>query len=440
VPDVTRRAALGGLVAAGAAVVWPQRVKHPGQPRGGTPGLTEVRMDVSGPEGFDGADSGNATSSFSNANAGTGDGTNYRYEGVTSTGTHNHLTFAFLAGRPGVHGGWKAVKIPVRWERLTRNTSALTPDTLNSAEMALLDTEITEAGSQGYDVIIDVHNYGQYYADGAQGGIGGTAGTGYAQALGYTSAGVTWTTAFTSFWSAMATHYLNNTTVTGFCLMNEPNSSWGGTNKLTLAGWQAASQSAVTAIRAVDTAGRFTIRVNGMEWGACRNWAAINGSGWITDPVAPANIWYDAHHYWDENGSGIYTTYATAVAKAVSNGYTSTFQGTPYPDALYSERLDDLYQFKQWLISNGGHKGVIGEMGVPNQNTVSAGDETSWTSLLAAYLKYAASLGGIGVNAWDCGEWQGGWSNQLSCYADSNRFVSGVDTAGTISLVWEQAL
>jgi Cellulase (glycosyl hydrolase family 5) len=435
--SLSRRRFVAAAAALGAAPLVPSLIRtrrrpqpKPG-PLPGTP-VFELGISISGAEPV-ANDAQPSSQAFSNANVVLGSSYpfSYEYEGVTSTSTHNHRTWAYLASR-----GFKVVKIPTRWERLTKNAAALTPTTLDSAEMALLDTEITEAGSQGLKVVIDLHNYGQYYADGAQTGQG-AAGTGFAQALGTTQHGFTWSTAFADFWAAMTSRYISNTTVIGFHLMNEPNATVGFADQ-TLANWKAASQSAVNSIRAVDTAGRLILRVGGFEYSSCRNWPAINSTPWITDPNS--NTWYEAHHYWDPGGAGGNSTYATEVSTAVSRGYTNVYRGVTYPDALYSNVLDDIYQFSTWLPA--GVKGVIGETSNPNQAWASAGDQVSWNSLLAVYLDYVGELGNLNVDMWMCGEksWNNFAGNWNAVYASSNDTTTGVDTAGCYSATLETKL
>src|ERR1019366_4857521 len=89
--------------------------------------------------------------------------------------------------------------------------------------------------------------------------------------------------------------------VVGYDIMNEPN------NLPSPDTWPAAAQAAVNAIRAVDM--NTTIYVEGDHWSTAFNWLTYNANLHITDPAN--NLVYEAHAYFDSNGSGAYAqTYA----------------------------------------------------------------------------------------------------------------------------------
>jgi hypothetical protein len=55
--------------------------------------------------------------------------------------------------------------------------------------------------------------------------------------------------------------------------------------------------------------------VGGYEWSGATGWSARHPHAWITDPSN--NVRYEAHQYFDEDGSGSYAqSYATEVAHA----------------------------------------------------------------------------------------------------------------------------
>jgi endoglucanase len=301
---------------------------------------------------------------------------------------------------------------------------------LNTTEITRLATELDQLHAAGGHAFIDVHNFGYYFIDGTLTGQSATPGTGYRYAIG--SATIP-QAAYADFWSRMTSQFLGHPALLGFHIMNEP-VGHGESGALTRSAWYSASQAAVTAIRAVDTAGSLVIRVGGWFWSDCIDWAANNPSGtWITDPVG-GPVWYEAHHYFSEANSGAYTTYANAVAYAASLGYTAG----SHPDALYSKIIDgDLAGFASWLGTY-GVPGIIGECNIPHNG---GSDQASWDALLAAYLPAAAGHG-IPVECWSCGEIYAG-TDPLNAYVASvtgSNSATGVDTQLSTAATWEASL
>jgi hypothetical protein len=122
---------------------------------------------------------------------GTGVGQDYSYS--------TQATYTYLAGR-----GVKMVRLPLRWERLQPTLNAA----LDSTELGRLTTAVGYAANAGLTVILDPH-----------------------QAAGYLFAGPTLAklgsgslplSAFTDFWTRMATAFVGNPTIAAYGLMNEP--------------------------------------------------------------------------------------------------------------------------------------------------------------------------------------------------------------------------
>lgn len=355
-----------------------------------------------------------ASQAFSNVTLQTY-ASDYRYEGTPSVLTNaNHLTFDYLYGR-----GWRRVKIPVRWERIQQTLGGA----LNTTETNRLTKCLDMANTAGMKAIIDIHNSGHYYLDGAQTiDSGDSAGTGYRR--GIASTDVT-QAHFVDLWSRMATLYASHAAVVGFHLMNEPQ----GNSGLTRAQWYSASQAAVDAIRAVSQT--VTIRVGGWHFSDCFAWTTNNPSGtWITDTTGLT--FYEAHHYWSEGEDGNYTTYANAVSHAASQGHSAGSN----PDALYTKVLYDLNQFASWCATY-GVQGVIGEMNWPSN--VGGADQTSWNALGNTYLSRCDTLG-MRVNAWATGEFYGASSDPLLIYNSNNGTTSGVNTTRQSAATWEAHL
>jgi endoglucanase len=367
----------------------------------------ERAISVSGAEftPLSGGESGATTMAFSNVNK-QAYANDYIYEGIPSNlANANSHTFTYLYSR-----GFRIVKIPVRWERV----GDVINGALNTTEVNRLTKELDMANGVGLKVVIDLHNYGVYFLDGSQTGTPGTTNTGYRRAIG--SADVP-TAAYSDFWSRMTTQFMNHPAVIGFHIMNEPQGNGG----LTRSTWYTASQAAVTAIRAVDTTGKLTIRVGGWNWSDCYNWTSNNPSGpWITDNVG--QTWYEAHHYWSEGEDGNYTTYQNALNHAVSLGHAAGSN----PDALYTKVLYDLHGFSNWCAQY-GKSGVIGENSWPNNGESDAvGDQAKWNALGQAYLVECDRLG-MNVDAWSCGEFYSVNSDPLNFYKATSGSTSGVN-------------
>jgi hypothetical protein len=206
-------------------------------------------------------------------------------------------SFDFLASR-----GVDLIRLPMRWERVQRVLGG----PLDTTEMARIDAAIAAAGAAGLAVIPDIHNFGTYFLDNGSVGVSTPLGT-----------GTVTTAAFADLWSRLSAHWKTNQSVLAYDLMNEPASA-------SVAAWQAASQAAVTAIRAnSDTKKIMVAGGGGGDYGSAYNWAAVNGNPWITDSAS--NFLYEAHHYFD--GSDYPRNYAAAVANAVAGGYADDSQG-----------------------------------------------------------------------------------------------------------------
>jgi endoglucanase len=91
--------------------------------------------------------------------------------------------------------------------------------------------------------------------------------------------------------------------VTGYDLMNEP----GQLSRSAREGaaiWEAASQQAVTAIRA--TGDRHLVAVEGYGGSAPERFVELHPNAWIHDPAHAVR--YEIHQYFDSDGSGHYNS------------------------------------------------------------------------------------------------------------------------------------
>lgn len=319
--------------------------------------------------------------------------------------------------------GWKTVRIPLRPERFfTAYTS--TGVTVRSAEVTRLLGHLDNINTAGMKAYLDFHTYGYVYLAPNS----STAGTRYA------IGGATFTaTAFADLWGQLATSVGNHAAIVGgggYELCNEPRSTTGGEN-LTAAMWRTASQSALTAIRAAETAAGWQnawILVDGYQFSDLWNWSTINGAtSWITDPAG--RFRYAPHWYWGGYADGAnhcnpaMGRYSNEVANAGTQGYaTGTF------DALHTRLIgasasprSELAQFEDWLTANGLNlidHCVIGEFGWNHNHDTSAYDNTASDYVAGTYTGDQASFNALGDRvlsdldsrqvswlSWSTGEW-----------------------------------
>jgi Cellulase (glycosyl hydrolase family 5) len=172
------------------------------------------------------------------------------------------------------------VRLPFRWERV----QPLPNGPLDSTEIDRLAAAVSRAGNAGVGVVLDVHNYGAYYL--AQGA------TGVRRAVGSPELGID---AFADLWRRLSLRFLDDATVVGYGLMNEPTGMAGA------ALWERASLAAVAAVRGNGDETR--ILVQSYDWGGTRQFAANHPKGpWIAD----SDVWYEAHQYFDSDRSARY--------------------------------------------------------------------------------------------------------------------------------------
>lgn len=198
-------------------------------------------------------------------------GVDYFYEPLNS--------FSYLKDR-GIH----TVRLPFKWERIQPELSG----SLAKQEIDAIRQMLDAANKNDIGVILDLHNYGVYNVSGAEYRLGDGR-------LTYNH--------LSDVWLKLSREFKNHPAVIGYGLMNEPHGLSAGGYESAAKNWEAASQKAVTALR--QSGDKQLIMVAGYDWSSLARWTKNHPSAWINDPVG--NIRYEAHHYWDEGGSGVYS-------------------------------------------------------------------------------------------------------------------------------------
>lgn len=201
--------------------------------------------------------------------------------------------YHFLNER-GIH----LVRLAFTWERVQPKPFG----PLSAAELRHLKQTIYDATSAGIAVIIDLHNFGEYWHASSSAPNPQPSVLGSAQLP---------TTALADLWRRLALALRGVPGITGYDLMNEP----GGLATNPKAGalvWQRASQQAVDAIR--STSDQRMLAIEAYAASGPQEFVQLHPRAWIHDP---ANLTrYEMHQYFDSDGSGHYrqTLHAEAAA------------------------------------------------------------------------------------------------------------------------------
>lgn len=252
--------------------------------------------------------------------------------------------------------GRTLVRLPFLWERLQRELQA----PLDTEELERLRGVLRAAGQRKMLVILDPHSYGRYHFAGEQ----------EAQIIGSERVPVE---AFADFWAKLAEAVKGEPGLYAYALMNEPH-DMGDAQR-----WPRAAQAAVTAIRQVDT--RTTIIVPGDDWSSAKRWKTGPNRELNTNVRdAQNNLIFEAHCYFDKDGSGTYR-------KSYSEEGGSPDVGVSY-----------VRPFVEWCKDK-KVRGFVGEFGVPDT-------DTAWLVTLDRFLAYLKD-NQIGGAYWAAGPWWG---------------------------------
>ncbi len=265
-------------------------------------------------------------------------------------------TFRYFAAN-----GLTLLRIPIQWERMQPRLRG----PLEFNYLSGLKREVGWARQYGMSVVIEIQNFGRYSVD--QGGwyqeyILDNWYDGQIRVSGDDLA---------DFWVRMSNEFRWDPAVYAYDLMNEPHDMGD-------ADWLSISQSVLLAIR--GNGDNKLIMVPGNSWSGLANWSWVHGDwGWIWDPAD--NFAYEAHFYFDWDGSGNYV-----------NGFD---------DGMWNRTIDAAYNFVNWCNQNGA-RCYVGEYGVPD-------DDPRWLSVLDSVLS-VFDVAGFDGTYWSAGEWWGDYS------------------------------
>jgi len=171
--------------------------------------------------------------------------------------------------------GMNTFRLPFLWERLQPSLSA----GFDATQLGYISDFVNATTAKGGYVILDPHNFAEYYG----GTINGSA--------------------FASLWSGLAMTFKDNDHVI-FGLMNEPRG--GGT--ISTEAWLSDAQGAMDAIR--DTGATNLVLVSGNYYTGAWSWTTGAGLGTANSQVMGAihdsanNFAFEVHQYFDGHYSG----------------------------------------------------------------------------------------------------------------------------------------
>ncbi len=293
---------------------------------------------------------------------------------INSSYTYNSAkTFQYFGGK-----GLTLLRIPILWERIQPTLNG----PLDTTNLNALKQDIAWAKTYGCQVIIDIHNYARYSIN-----SGGTY-TSYIIDNVYGGSVKVSAANLANLWTALSTQFKNEPGVYAYGMMNEP-------HDMGTANWKTISQTVLTAIR--NNGDNKLITVPGNAWTGASNWSGNNGAtSWISDPAN--NFEYEAHCYFDHDGSGTYNeTYDQELAANAN---------------LAKVGATRVSNFVNWCFTNNVH-GYLGEFGIPNT-------DPRWLTVLDNFYRSidAANFDGT---IWAAGEW---WGSYPLSVQPSNNFTT----------------
>jgi endoglucanase len=275
---------------------------------------------------------------------------------------HSERSYRYWASK-----GLGLIRLAFRWERLQPELRG----PLEPAHLALLRQSARWAQESGVKLIIQPHNFGRYRIF-----EGGRHNEYIIDDDPYWSTARVTRHDFADLWARLSQEFRGDAGIHGYDLMNEPHDMGRGD-------WRRISQCAVDAIRASGDAR--LILVPGDDWSSAAKWSAANGpSSWIADPAN--NFQYEAHCYFDREGSGAYK-------------HTYDEEAAVIPDLPHHGQRR-VAPFIEWCRAN-GVRGYLGEVGAP-------WDDARWLTVLDNTLETVTEAG-MDATYWAAGEWWEGY-------------------------------
>lgn len=199
--------------------------------------------------------------------------------------------------------GVQFVRLSLAWERVQPTPGG----PLDEREIRRIESSVADAHAAGLAVVLDVHNYADYYV---------SSGSGRHRRLVLGSPELP-TSSLADLWARLARAFRSTPGVLGYGLMNEP-TDLAPTVPEGVQVWEDASQRAVDAIR--QQGDSHTVLVSGYGGSSPGRWPDLQPRPWIVDPDHA--IRYEAHQYFDGTRSGAYSSsYTAETAAAEQSGY-----------------------------------------------------------------------------------------------------------------------
>jgi endoglucanase len=248
--------------------------------------------------------------------------------------------------------GLTLVRLPFKWERIQPFLGA----PLDKTELERLKNVVSLAEERNIWILLDMHNYCRRKEKGDYLIIGD-------EKLPATSVA--------NAWKQLAKELKDYKNIWGYGLMNEPH------DMPTEKSWFNIAQNIIDQIRLEDT--RTTIVVAGDSWSSAERWAVFSDHlKYLKDPSD--NLIYEAHVYFDHDGSG---SYKHSYKKEKADEFIGISKTMP---------------FVEWLKKN-NKRGFIGEYGVPD-------NDPRWLITLDKMLAYLQK-NGVNGTYWAAGPWWG---------------------------------